>query len=79
MDVADSEVFCRAATIAEQAAQGLADSRGRDDWITLLQASAVQVAIGHVGQVFLGFGKILFLKSFDALLKRITRRLFRER
>lgn len=40
MEATDSELFFRAALVIEQAAQCLVDSRGRDDWMTLLQALA---------------------------------------
>ena len=40
MEVVDSELFYRAALITEQVALGLADSQGREDWMTLLQALA---------------------------------------
>lgn len=46
MEVTDSELFFRAALVIEQAAQGLVDSRGREDWMTLLQALA-QLSAGQ--------------------------------
>lgn len=46
MEVTDSELFFRAALVIDQAAQGLVDSRGRDDWMTLLQALA-QLSAAH--------------------------------
>lgn len=46
MEVTDSELFYRAALVIEQAAQGLVDSRGREDWMTLLQALA-QLSAGQ--------------------------------
>lgn len=46
MEATDSEMFFKAATVAEQAAQGLAESRGRDDWVTLFQALA-QLSVAH--------------------------------
>lgn len=56
MEVTDSEVFFGAALVVEQAAQGLVDSRGREDWMTLLQAlaqlSAAQAEHGDPAPLF---------------------------
>lgn len=56
MEVTDSELFFRAALVIEQAAQGLVDSRGREDWMTLLQAlaqlSAAQAQHGDPAPLF---------------------------
>lgn len=56
MEVTDSELFFKAALVIEQAAQGLVDSRGRDDWMTLLQAlaqlSAAQAQHGDPAPLF---------------------------
>jgi hypothetical protein len=56
MEVTDSELFFRAALVIDQAAQGLVDSRGRDDWMTLLQAlaqlSAAQAQHGDPAPLF---------------------------
>lgn len=49
MEITDSEVFSKAAMIAEQAAQGLIDSRGRKDWMTLMQALA-QLSVMHASR-----------------------------
>lgn len=56
MEVTDSELFFRAALVIEQAAQGLIESRGREDWMTLLQAlaqlSAAQAEHGDPAPLF---------------------------
>lgn len=56
MEVTDSELFLRAALVIDQAAQGLVDSRGREDWMTLLQAlaqlSAAQAQNGDPAPLF---------------------------
>lgn len=56
MEVTDSELFFRAALVVEQAAQGLVDSRSREDWMTLLQAlgnlSAAQARHGDPAPLF---------------------------
>lgn len=56
MEATDSELFFKAALVIEQAAQGLVDSRGRDDWMTLLQAlaqlSAAQAQHGDPAPLF---------------------------
>ena len=56
MEVTDSELFLRAALVIDQAAQGLVDSRGREDWMTLLQAlaqlSAAQAQDGDPAPLF---------------------------
>lgn len=56
MEVTDSELFFKAALVIEQAVQGLVDSRGREDWMTLLQAlaqlSAVQAQHGDPAPLF---------------------------
>lgn len=56
MEVVDSGLFYRAAVVTEQLAQGLVDSRGRKDWMTLLQAlaqlSAGQTKLGDPSPLF---------------------------
>ncbi len=56
MEVTDSELFFRAALVIEQATEGLVDSRGREDWMTLLQAlaqlSAAQAQHGDPAPLF---------------------------
>lgn len=56
MEVTDSELFFMAALVVEQAAQGLVNSRGREDWMTLLQAlaqlSAAQAQHGDPAPLF---------------------------
>lgn len=56
MEVTDSELFFGAALVVEQAAQGLVESRGREDWMTLLQAlaqlSGAQAQLGDPAPLF---------------------------
>jgi hypothetical protein len=56
MEVTDSELFFKAALVIEQAAQDLVTSRGRKDWMTLLQAlaqlSAAQAQHGDPAPLF---------------------------
>lgn len=49
MEVTDSELFFLAASVVEQAAKGLVESRGREDWMTLLQALA-QLSVAQAQQ-----------------------------